>query len=118
MKLMADENVDRRVVDRLRLDGHEVVYVAELSPSMTDDDLLGQVSLLDAPLLTEDKDFGELVFRLHRAHPGVVLLRLAGLPAEHKADTVANIVAEYGDALVGAFCVISPGGFRLRRPSR
>jgi hypothetical protein len=29
---LADEGVDRQIVDRLRLDGHQVAYVAEMSP--------------------------------------------------------------------------------------
>lgn len=36
MKLLADEGVDAAIVARLRADGHDVVYVAELSPSITD----------------------------------------------------------------------------------
>ncbi len=40
MKLLADESVDRPIVERLRDDGHEVVYVAELSPSIGDDEVL------------------------------------------------------------------------------
>ncbi|MHB1318998.1 MAG: DUF5615 family PIN-like protein, partial [Anaerolineae bacterium] len=36
MKLVADEGVDAAIVARLRADGHDVVYVAELSPSITD----------------------------------------------------------------------------------
>ena len=30
MKFVADENIDRQIVDRLRSDGHEVHYVATL----------------------------------------------------------------------------------------
>lgn len=35
MNLLADEGVDRAIVDRLRQEGHDVVYVAELSPSLS-----------------------------------------------------------------------------------
>jgi uncharacterized protein DUF5615 len=40
VNLFADESVDRPVVERLRQDSHDVVYVAELAPSITDDDVL------------------------------------------------------------------------------
>ena len=40
MNLVADEGVDHAVVERLRQDGHEVLYVAELSPSAADDEVL------------------------------------------------------------------------------
>ena len=40
MNLVADEGIDRPVVERLRQDGHQVVYVAELSPSIPDEEVL------------------------------------------------------------------------------
>ena len=40
MKLLADEGVDAGIVARLRSAGHDVVYVAELSPGITDDAVL------------------------------------------------------------------------------
>ncbi|MCE2425081.1 MAG: DUF5615 family PIN-like protein [Pseudomonadales bacterium] len=61
-----------------------------------------------ALLVTADRDFGELVFRLGRIHAGVVLIRLAGLSSEAKADR--------RDELLSVFSVISPGRVRIRRP--
>jgi predicted nuclease of predicted toxin-antitoxin system len=78
VNLAADEGVDRPVVERLRQDGHDVVYVAELSPSLPDDEVLQQANARGAVLMTADKDFGELVFRQGLVHSGVILLRLAG----------------------------------------
>jgi predicted nuclease of predicted toxin-antitoxin system len=67
-------------------------------------------------LLTEDKDFGELVYRLGRVHAGVVLIRLAGLPPSSKADTVAKVLQDHAAELPGAFSVISAGAVRIRKP--
>jgi predicted nuclease of predicted toxin-antitoxin system len=117
MILLADESVDRAIVERLRQDGHDTVYVAELAPGISDDDVLREANSRNAFLLTADKDFGELVYRLGRAHAGVVLIRLAGLPAASKADTVAKVLQNHGAELQGAFAVISPGGIRIRKPS-
>lgn len=114
MNLLADESVDRPVVDRLRQQGHDVVYVAELSPSMEDDQVLQYANERDALLVTADKDFGELVFRLGKVHRGVVLLRLAGLSAAVKAETVASVFREHSAELVGAFSVVSSGALRIR----
>ena len=57
MNLVADEGVDRPVVERLRQDGHDVVYVAELSPSIPDEEVLQQTNARRAVLVTADKDF-------------------------------------------------------------
>ena len=66
MKLCADESVDRQIIERLRSDGHEVHYIAELDPGVSDEVVLESANQQQAPLLTADKDFGELVYRQRR----------------------------------------------------
>lgn len=117
MNLLANEGVDRPIVERLRRDGHDVVYVAELSPSITDDEVFQQANDRSAVLITADKDFGELVFRQGRLHRGVVLLRLAGLSNATKAEIVAVVFRDRAPELLKAFTVISPGAVRIRNPS-
>jgi len=114
MNLLADESVDREIVDRLRQEGHAVVYIAELSPSVNDDQVLHEANTHGALLVTADKDFGELVFRQRRVHVGVVLLRLAGLSNPTKADLVAEVFGDRAADLPGGFTVISPGIVRIR----
>ena len=117
MNLVADEGVDRPVVERLRQDGHDVVYVAELSPSIADEEVLQQANARNAILVTADKDFGELVFRQGLVHSGVVLLRVAGLANATKAEIVAEVCRDRAAELMGAFSVVSPGQVRIRRSS-
>lgn len=117
MILVADEGVDHAVVERLRRDSHDVVYVAELSPSISDEEVLRQANARRAILVTADKDFGELVFRQGLVHSGVVLLRLAGLPNATKAAIVAEVCRDRTAELLGAFSVVSPGQVRIRQRS-
>jgi predicted nuclease of predicted toxin-antitoxin system len=116
MNLLADESVDRAIVERLRQEGHATAYVAELSPSISDDAVLQQANNSGAVLLTADKDFGELVFRQGRVHAGVILLRLAGMQLAAKADLVAQVLRDYAAELPGAFSVVSPTTLRIRQP--
>ena len=95
MNLVCDEGVERAIVERLRDDGHMVVYIAELSPGMSDDEVLGEAHRLEAPLITKDKDFGEFVFRQGRANFGIVLLRLNGLPVTRKAAISADVIEKH-----------------------
>lgn len=115
MNFLVDESVDRQIVDRLRQDGHDVVYVAEIEPGINDHEVFDAANQRGALLLTADKDFGELVFRLGRLSKGVLLLRLAGLSPESKASTVSSAVEEHGAELSDAFSVVSPGAVRIRR---
>lgn len=116
MNLVADENIDRGIVERLRSDGHSVDWVAELSPSVSDEDVLQQAASGGAVLVTEDKDFGELVHRRGLAHAGVLLVRLEGLDNATKAELVSQAVRENEAELPGAFAVLTPDTLRLRRP--
>ena len=118
MNLLADESVDRPIVDRLRQDGHSVRYIAESDPGIHDDAVLDQANRSGDVLITADKDFSELVFRMGRIHTGVILIRLAGLSAEMKAGTVSDVLANRGRELASVFSVISPGSVRVRRQDR
>ena len=85
-----------------------------MEPSISDDDVLDRANVLSALLLTADKDFGELVYRQNRITAGVVLLRLAGLSLERKADIVSSVFRDHGASMRQAFSVVSPGVLRIR----
>ncbi len=92
-----------------------MVYVAELSPGVADEEVLRQANAQNAILLTVDKDFGELVFRQGLVHSGVILLRLIGLANATKAEIVNEVCRTRTAELTGAFSVVSPGQVRIRR---
>lgn len=117
MRLSADEGVERAIVDRLRHEGYEVQYMAEMDPGVTDEFILEQANRIEALLITADKDFGELVYRLGRIHHGVILLRLAGLPDPIKAEMVLEALAKYAEEIAFRFTVLSPGLVRIRSRS-
>lgn len=110
MNLLADESVDRQIVERLRDDGYLVRYVAEMEPGISDDTVLDLANQENALLLTAHKDFGEVVFRQRRLLSGIVLVRLAGLSPTHKARIVASAMDQHVAELPHAFAVIAPGG--------
>lgn len=114
MIFLADEGVDRQIVERLRHDGHEVAYVAEMSPGIMDEVVLRQNTSSASILITADKDFGELVFRQRQASTGVLLVRLSGLGSSQKALLVSAAIRVNGRELSGAFAVLSPGNLRIR----
>lgn len=114
MRLVADESIDRPIVERLRRGDHEVLFVAELDPGLQDESVLALANERDALLLTGDKDFGELVFRLGKVTAGVILVRLAGLKPQRKAEIVDACLARFGEEMSHAFTVITPGGVRIR----
>ena len=115
MKFVADENLDRSLIQKLREAGHEVISVAEMEPGIPDEVVLATANSHAAMLITEDKDFGELVFRRSLVHQGVILLRLAGLPVAAKAELLVATLATHERELNGAFAVVTPRAIRIRR---
>lgn len=114
MIFVLDEGVSRQVADALRNGGHEVVRVWETTPSVADEVILAIANEREALIVTQDKDFGELVYRQRLATAGVVLLRLAGLSQSKRAEIVRAAVERHGAALKRAFTVITPGLVRVR----
>jgi predicted nuclease of predicted toxin-antitoxin system len=114
MKFIADENIDYPIIARLRRDGHDVYAVVESSAGISDDVVLSKANEQEVVLLTSDKDFGEMVYRDRRFTHGIILLRLAGLANEKKAEIVASVIQEHGGELAGSFTVVSPRGVRIR----
>lgn len=115
MRIVADESIDRQIVERLRLGGHDVLYIAELDPGIDDETVLNRSRQLDAVLLTADKDFGELVLRQRIPHSGVLLIRLAGLTPDLKAELTAAIFDQHAEELSGGIAVLSKAALRIRK---
>jgi predicted nuclease of predicted toxin-antitoxin system len=115
MTFVADESVAVAIIDRLRAEGHTLEAIRDTARGSSDDVVLARANQLQAILLTEDKDFGEMVYRLGAVHPGVVLIRLGGVPRDQRVDLVAQVVRDHEAELPGAFTVISRGGVRIRR---
>lgn len=118
MQWLADECVAAYVVDRLREVGHDVAYIAETGPSASDSELVVKASREQRILLTEDKDFGELVFRRQVVVPGVVLLRFEVAGRSRKRPQLAAAIEEFGDTLFGRYTAVEEGRFRARSLSR
>jgi predicted nuclease of predicted toxin-antitoxin system len=115
MKFLADEGIDRSIVDGLRQLSFDVFYVVDETRSLDDDVLLQIAADEKRILITKDKDFGELVFRLSKAHSGVILLRLEGLETQERADLVCPLLLRYKDQLLNSFTVIQKGIIRIRQ---
>lgn len=115
MRWLADECVAAPLVAFLRSGGHDVLYVAEAAAGFSDAEVTALALREKRLLLTEDKDFGDLVFRRERAVPGVVLMRVGPENPAWKATRLAAAIERYGEGLLGHYTVIENGRFRSRQ---
>jgi predicted nuclease of predicted toxin-antitoxin system len=114
MRFLADECCDAATVDILRSKGHDILYVFETMRGATDDEILRRAYLENRILLTEDKDFGELVYRLQHPAYGIILLRFNPVEQHHKHTRLLQVLREYADQLVKHFIVIEVDKIRIR----
>lgn len=114
MRWLADECVDAGLVSHLRAVGHDVVYTAEIEPAIADAEILRRAAADDRLLLTEDKDFGDLVFRQGRSIPGVLLLRIDPAKHELKKNRLSAAIDRFGDNLRGRYVVVEAARIRTR----
>ena len=114
MRWFADECVDASLVEYLRAAGHDVVYVAELASGMTDVAAIALANEDSRILLTEDKDFGELVIRRRRPVPGLVLLRIDSERRTLKWSRLEAAIQKIGEGLLGHYTVVDEVRFRVR----
>jgi predicted nuclease of predicted toxin-antitoxin system len=114
MRWLADECVSAVLVSRLRDAGHDVLYIAEFLSGATDPAVLELANAQSRVLLTEDKDFGDLVFRSRRVVPGVMLLRLDAETGDEKWQRLQTAITELGDRIGGRYIVVDAKRIRSR----
>lgn len=114
LKILADEDVDYRIVRELRKKGFEVVSVLEDYKGVSDKEVLRIAKNKGALLITEDKDFGEWVFAHKEKSVGIVFLRYKPVELKKIQDTLINILLKYSDSLYKKFAVIKVNKTRIR----
>ncbi len=115
MLFLADESCDSLIVRTLRHLNHDVAYVAELTPGEIDENILARGLQEQRILITEDRDFCELVFRDKKPTFGVILVRIPAAHRLEKAPRITTLVSTYGDQLAGAMTTLTPTNMK-RRP--
>jgi len=103
------------IAQYLRGIGHDVVAVAETIPQADDQTILIKAASESRVLITNDKDFGELVFRSGYAHHGVLFLRLQDERAANRVRVVKAVLDQYTGLLKTNFIVATERRVRIRR---
>lgn len=114
MRFLANENFPLVAVEVLRQQGHDVVWIRTESPGISDPEVLSRAQAEDRILLTFDKDFGELAFRVKlSATCGIILFRVQAPSSQVVAQKVATAIALRQD-WAGHFSVIEDDKIRMR----
>ena len=115
MRFVADEGVDRAIVERLRQDGHSVTYVAESTPGISDDNVLKAATEQGSPLITTDKDFGELIFSYGIENVSVMFMRYDQPQYSQIEHYFLKCLTDYLENPIKCFITISKNKIRIRK---
>ena len=95
--------------------GHEVFSIYEQARGMDDEEIIAMAFDENWILITNDKDFGEKVYREHRPHRGVIFLRLKDERAGNKIATLRQLLETYAGRLSDYFVVVSQTRVRFAK---
>ena len=113
MKLLADQNVHRRVVLRLREAGYDVEFILETMPGRLDPDILARPDIGEFVFITGDKGFGDWIFHQGLPRPSAILF--SRLPHPQWADTADRLIALLEEGVQpGQMITITKGGERVK----
>ena len=75
LQFLADVNVEKPIIDYLKKLGFNVKWIPDFDCKISDDSLLDLARKEERILITNDKDFGELIFWQKKISHGVILFR-------------------------------------------
>ncbi|MBW4604516.1 MAG: DUF5615 family PIN-like protein [Calothrix sp. FI2-JRJ7] len=114
MRFLVDECTGPRVARWLLAQEHEVFSVYDNARGTSDDDILQKAFDEDWILITNDKGFGEKIYRELRPHKGVIFMRLEDEKTANKIETLKQLLENYADRLVNQYVVVTEKKVRFR----
>jgi predicted nuclease of predicted toxin-antitoxin system len=117
VELVADESCAGPVIRALRAAGHDVFAIAESASGANDEAVMARAFGEGRVLITEDRDFGELVYARGQSAAGVIFVKFPSQVRQAKPAAVVEALARLGARLREGFIVVEPGRVRVgRRP--
>lgn len=107
MRFLVDECTGPVVARWLRDQQYEVFSVYEEARGIDDDEIIKKAYEEDWILITNDKDFGEKIYRERHPHRGVVLLRLENDRAGNKVEMIRQLLQGYAHQLADRYVVVT-----------
>jgi len=112
MRFLIDECTGKKFAELMEEEGYDVLFVGDVMHSASDEEIIRESEENDRILITDDKDFGELVFRLRRPTKGVILLRM-GINPEKRLEALIKLLKNYD--IKEKFIVLKENSVRIRK---
>lgn len=112
--IIADENIPIEIIEKLRLSKIETYSIFDNKRGISDKEIIEFAQNHPNIILTEDKDFGDLVFAYDQKKVSVILLRYHYLDIEIITNILINFLQNHSVAL-HSFIVITTKNIRIRK---
>lgn len=112
--IVADENVDSRIIKAIRKIPIETIAVSESYRGISDEDVLFLSKELEKIILTEDKDFGEWVFAHKIKGVSVIFLRYHYKETDTIIEILVDLLKNKREKLFNKFTTITVDKIRVR----
>ena len=113
MRFLVDECTGSTVAEFIKQKGYEVISVFDEFRGATDDFLLEKCVSENYILITSDKDFGEMVFRLKQHQKGIILVRCLPNNFQNRIEVLSKLLQNYNHLIQNNFIVVTNNKVRV-----
>jgi predicted nuclease of predicted toxin-antitoxin system len=115
MRFLVDECAGPSVASWLRVQNHDVFSVFDEARGMDDDGIITKTLHENRILVTNDKGFGDKIYRDGRLHKGVILLRLEDERPASKIRVLSSLLEKYSSRISDSFLVATERQVRFAK---
>ncbi len=118
LKFIVDECTGPDVAKWVTSKGYETISIFNSFQGSKDIDILTMANKNGYIIITNDKDFGEMVFKENLNHNGIVLLRLTNERSWNKIEVLEKLFSTNILELHGNFTVVTDKTIRIIRTKK
>jgi predicted nuclease of predicted toxin-antitoxin system len=113
IKFLADVNVEKPLAEYLLEQGYDIKWVPDYDCEMSDEDLLQLANEEKRIFITNDKDFGDLIFLQKKLNVGTILFRVKDQKSQEKIKLMKKLLMGYRDKLLNHYVVMTKNKIRI-----
>ncbi len=113
IKFLANVNVEKPLIDFLNEKGFDIKWVTNIDKRMPDDRVCEIANSEQRIIITNDKDFGEIVFYQKKIAYGIILMRVKDQNSSEKIILLDKLLENYLDKIANHFVVLTKTKFRF-----
>ncbi len=113
IQFLANVNVEKPLIDFLNEKGFDIKWVTNIDKRMPDNRVCEIANSEQRIIITNDKDFGEIVFYQKKIAYGIILMRVKGPNSAEKIILLDKLLENYMDKITNHFVVLTGTKFRF-----